>query len=239
MEQFPGNEFISGGYFLTKYIDRPESMSADLLPSQIVSASSCIVDIPDAWAVEWANYQESERQEEAAKFGIKPEILPHLMRWVTSRLDSQEIGWPVVFYSLKTARRFAQEFLPDNDEVVVLGIGLTREFANVLLQEEKPPDNHGIPGVYEALGKGLGLESGGEILGFEVLGYEWGGFHSWLCNGLEVDSYREFNIRPNGNGFISNLDDGAKTAEYASREGVGAEPALWQPWIVVKYPMKI
>ena len=239
MDQSCVSQYTSGGYFFAKYADRFESMSPDLLPTRILSASNCIVEIPDAWAVEWAKYQDSERQEEAATFGIEPEILPQVVTWVTSRLNSEEIGWPVVFYTLETAREFAKKFLPGNEDVVLLGIGLQQEFADVLLQEEKPPDNHGIPGVYQALGKGLALEGDGEVLGFEVLGYEWGGFHSWLCNGLEVGSSREFNIRPNSHGFISNLEDAAKSAEYASRETVGAEPALWQPWLVIKYPMKI
>jgi hypothetical protein len=103
-----------------------------------------------------------------------------------------------------------------------VGADAQPEFADVLLREEKPPENHGTPGIYEAVGQGLSLEAGGEVLGYEVLGYEWGGFHSWLCNGLEVDSYREFNIRPNRYGFISNLEEAIKSAEYASREEVGA-----------------
>ena len=239
MEQLPVSQYVSGGYFLVKYAHRAESMSADLLPARILSASNCISDIPDAWAVKWANYNETDRNEEAAKFGITSEILPQAIDWVTSGLESQKIGWPVVFYSLETAREFAQSFLPHETELALVGIGLRPEFAAFLLREEKPPENHGTPGIYEALSRGWSLEAGGEVLGFEVLGYEWGGFHSWLCNGLEVDTYREFNIRPNRHGFISDLEEAVKSAEYASREEVGAEPALWQPWLVVTYPMKI
>jgi hypothetical protein len=204
-----------------------------------LSASNCIADIPDAWEVKWANYKETDRKEEAAKFGITPEILPDVIDWVTSGLQSQKIGWPVVFYSLKTARKFAQSFLSHDNDLALSGIGLQPELAALFLLEEKPPENHDTPGIYEALSQGLILEAGGVVLGFEMLAYEWGGFHSWLCNGLEVDSYREFNTRPNRYGFISNLEDAVKSAEYASREDVGPEPALWQPWLVVKYSMKI
>src|SRR5688572_19548165 len=207
MEQSPISGYISGGYFVAKYSDRAECMSPDLLPARILSASNCIAEIPDAWAVGWANYPENDRKDEAAKFGIRPEILPQVIDWVTSRLESQKIGWPVVFYSLDTARQFVQSFLRHENDLALLGIGLKPEDAALLLLEEKPQDNHGTPGIYEALGQGLRLESGGEALGFEVLGYEWGGFHSWLCNGLEVDSYREFNIRPNRYGFISNPEE--------------------------------
>src|SRR4029453_16363526 len=116
------SEFISGGYFLAKYLERPECMSADLLPARILSASSCISEIPDAWAVKWANYKDNDRRVAAAKFGIPTEGLPRLLDWVTSRLDSEQIGWPVVFYSLDTAREFAKEFIPNNDEVALIGI---------------------------------------------------------------------------------------------------------------------
>jgi len=239
MEQTLVSQYVSGGYFLAKYANRAESMSADLLPARILSASNCIADIVDAWAVKWASYKETDREEEAAKFGITPEILPQAIDWVTRALEAQKIGWPVVFHSLETARNFHRKFLHSDNDVVLVGVGLQPECAALLLREEKPAANHGTPGIYQALGQGLSLESDGEVLGFEVLGYEWGGFHSWLCNGLEVESYRELNIRPNRYGFIDSLEEAIKAAEYASREEVGAEPALWQPWLIVKYSMKI
>jgi hypothetical protein len=240
MAHYSIDDFAAGGYFLTKYTGRADCMSSDLLPPRIISASDCIVDIvPDAWAVEWAKYNAGQRKREAAKAGIPPDVLPQVIQWVTSRLDHSEIGWPVVFYSADVARHFARKFLPNDDEIVLIGVGLQRDLVNEFLEEEKPSTGHGVPGVYEALSRGESLEAGGEVLGFEVLGYEWGGFHSWLCNGLEVDGYREFKIRPNSHGFIATLEEAAMFAEYASREEVGAEPALWRPWLVVKYPVKI
>ncbi len=237
MNQYFINEFIAGGYYLTKYTNRSEYMSSDLLPPQIVSASACIVGIvPNYWAVEWASYEESERKKKASQIGIMPDMLPQVIRWITSRLDSHEIGWGGGFNSVDLARQFAQQFLPNSIEIILIGIGLHRELVNTFLKEEGPL---GIQGTYEALSQGKSLELGGEVMGFEVLGYEGGGFHSWLCNSLEVHGYREFKIRPNSYGFIDTLEEAAKCAEYASREEVGAEPALWQPWVIVQYPVKI
>src|SRR4029079_6581908 len=163
MEQSQISQYISGGYFVAKYAKRAECMSADLLPDRILSASSCIADIPEAWAVEWANYKETDRREEAAKFGIAAEVLPEVINWVTSGLASQRIGWPVVFYSLETARQFAEKFLHDQNDSALVGIGLQPEFAALLLQEEIPPEQHGRPGVYEALGQGLSLDASGRV----------------------------------------------------------------------------
>lgn len=238
MNNYPIDEFISGGYFLTKYTDRSEYMSSDLIPTRLVSASHCIVDIvPDAWAVEWGAYNERARQREASKFGITPDTLPQVIRWVTDRIDSHDIGWPAVFNSTDVARQFADQFLSNNHDIVLIGIGLSRTLVNTFLEEEKPPVEYGTPGVYEALTQYNSLESGAEVLGFEVLGFDTSHFHSWLCNGLEVDCNRELEIRPNSYGFIDTFEEASACAEYASRDDVGAEPAFWQPWLIVQYPV--
>jgi len=238
MDQLDVSQYVSGGYFLAKYAARPECMSAELLPTRILSASSCITDIPDAWAVTWASYTDSERRKEAAKFGVTPEVLPQMLDWVTSRLESKEVGWPVVFYTVDMALDFARRFLHISEDLALVGIGLRQEDASDWLVEEEPRESEGTPGIYEALSMGHALESGGEVIGFEVLGYDMGSFHSWLCNGLEVDCYRAFNICPNRKGLIRNLEEAIEVAEYASREEVGAEPVLWQPWLVAQYPIE-
>ena len=233
-------DFVSGGYYLIKPANRAECMSASLLPSRILSASSCIVDmIPDSWAVEWANYSSDERQKAAISFGITQEQLPTVVEWVTGHLAANQIGWPDTFFSIELARAFLHRFLPDGEEVVLTGIALPREMVNEFLIEEKPASNEGTPGAYEAISRHEPLAPGGEILGYEILGYEAGGFHSWLCNGLETVIYEQFQILPNKHGLIDSLDDAMKTTDYISRDKVGAEPVIWQPWLIATYSKNV
>lgn len=79
------------------------------------------------------------------------------------------------------------------------------------------------------------MESNGSVLGFEILGYDMGTFHSYICNRLEDDYDKEYGFRLNRSGFISTIDEAKKLAEYTNRDDVGAEPVLWLPWVIVKY----
>lgn len=183
-----------------------------MLPERILSVSECIVDIIP---------EPGERFAE-----------PY------NAFDIEEIGWPNVFYSTPDAWEFIRRSLPEADDLVILGIGLHLTLVDAYLTEEQPPAGaKGASGVYEAISRGKGLDPGGENLGFEVLGLECGGSpHSWLCNGLEMDAWRELGIRPNERGFLGTLDEAQRCAQYANRPESGAEPVFWLPWLIVRYP---
>ncbi len=223
-------EFVSGGYFLTKLVSRPAYNSTSLLPPRILSVSRCIAEtVPGAWAIEWASFSDEEREEEAARWQIGPGILPQVLEWTTRRLEEGEMGWPDVFLSASIARQFVEQFLPVTDDLVLVGIGLPLAFADEFTAEEEPS------GVRRAVGDGKKLESDGRVLGFEILGYESGGFHSWLCNSVEGDVFKALGVRPGDWGLVQGIDEARSCASYVSTEDVGAEPVSWRPWLLNEY----
>ena len=225
-----------GGYFLTVPTRRPQHLSSTLLPAAIVSLSDCICDfIPSAWAVEWADFSREERLYSASKFGLSEGQLDEVIAWTTRRIGQRQLGWPSTFFSLETARDFAGRFLLAGQGLAVYGIAMHENDLERFLSEEVPPSGQATPGVFEAVGSGMTPAPGGKVLGWEVLGYEDGWFHSWLCNGLEVEVAEELNVRPNDRGFISCSAEAAIVAEYCGREEVGAEPAFWAAWQVREY----
>ena len=117
--------------------------------------------------------------------------------------------------------------------IVVVGIGLhisrLSSFRNQLDQDI----NHGY-GLLERIEENTMLAAGGHVLGFEPLGYEGTHFHSWLCNDVPDDAHNRFGIRPNDQGFINEFEDAVRVVEYMKE--TGAEPAIWEPWLVVQYP---
>jgi hypothetical protein len=74
-------------------------------------------------------------------------------------------------------------------------------------------------------------------LGFEPLGYDYGGFHSFICNSLEKDYSKDLHLPINEHGRFSELAACERAVEYTRLDSTGAEPALWQPWLVVEYPL--
>lgn len=219
--------FIVGGYFLAKPADKAEWMT-DFLPSKIISASSCIVDmLPEVWSVDSIKTP-AQIKSLANHYNVSVEKLPEIINWVENNCES-EIGLGNIFHSVSKAKEFASLFY-DVSGLNVIGIGLSHEFVVDHFREEDEEY-----GVYRLLKQEKSLESGGEILGFEVLGTDYNSFHSWLCNGLEKGCKKEFGIIPNQNGLIETFEEARKCAEYANRDEVGAEDCLWLPWLILKY----
>lgn len=226
----------SGGYFQTRTVARPDYVAAELLPSAIISLSDCICDfVPDLWAIAWANMPAAERSAKASNHGISPSVLPEVITWTTDRINSAKFGWPCVFLSVLDAQAFARRFLGADATVRLLGIALHEAVTEAFLETEKPKDREGTPGVYMAVSNRVALHPGGRELGWEVLCYDHGAFHSWLCNGLEREVAQKFGIRPSPTGFIASPGDALDAAGYCGREEVGAEPGFWAPWLVVEY----
>jgi len=229
---------VAGGYFLTKTVSRPDYMSADLLPARLLSLSHCICDfIPDLWAIEWTKVDEEERAAEALKFGVAVSQCRDVVAWTTERINSGAFGWPHVFFSVQDAREFANRFLqPDTGRLV--GIALHGHFIDDFLSGESPAAGHGQPGIYTCVSRRLPVEPNGSELGWEILCYDHGGFHSWLCNGLEGEIAKMSGIRPGANGFLVEEGDALAAAQYCGRPEVAAEPGFWAPWLVMEYSLE-
>jgi len=201
------------------------------MPERLVSLSSCIApQLPEAWAIDWTGERPAERERLAAAFGIGPEGLPELLRWVTVRFDS-EIGWPDVCFGLDTARRLAT--FASGDDVLLVGIGVDERCVSDVLGSERAAS----AGMHGALIRRAPLAQGGESLGHDLVAANYGFSCSWLCsNGLEADVIAALGLRPNAHGLIDDPDAAAGAAEFLARPETGAEPGVWVPWLVVRYP---
>ena len=101
-----------------------------------------------------------------------------------------------VFTNLDYAKTFIRNFAASIPDIVLLGIGLHESFIGKFLADAKPPGG-AIPAIYHSVNKQLRLAQGGQSIGFEVLGYEYGRFHSWLCsNTLTLEVNEQLGIRP-------------------------------------------
>jgi hypothetical protein len=217
-------------------------MDKDLLPERIISASKCICpQFPGPYAIEWAAGSEQEQAQEYMRMGLSASLQTQAQQWATKQLDSG-FGWPGVIYTLQGAR-FAQEyFFPHDDQVILLGIGLPGAMMQTFLDYAAPPPT--VPGYspiapsgyYQVAKRNVALPSEGTLLGFEPLNTYSGQLeHSWLCNGLENHCSNALGIRPGANGLLIDFGSAQRCCQEISREEVGSEPGLWQPWALVQY----
>lgn len=241
----PLSDFISAGFFVTREVERPSSLSAELLPARMISASRCIASFaPDTWCIEWTQDTQERRIEAARAFGLDAQALQEITAWATSRFD-KAIRWSNVIIDLDAAIELVRLFLDKLPDVKVFELGLHRSMSQGFCQEAEPPPPkpgfapNGRQGVHELLLAEKHLAGGGCVLGFEPLVFNHSMSCSWLCNGLEVLVSQALGIKPNRHGLLGRFDEAVTSVEYISRDDVGAEPGLWLPWLIIDHTDKI
>lgn len=238
---FELSDYVLAGVFITKAVPRADFGGSDLLPSCMVSLSSCISNFfPDTWAIEWSSDDIERRVKSSAIFGINENTLGETIKVVTERFDT-DFGWPNVIYTADAARRIFKECLPKDVEAEIIGAALHRSHVETYLKCAAPTKPEpgfapmGAHGTCDVLSRGKSPEQPHEILGFELLTYNHGLSCSWLCNKLEVECYHKLDVSPNAHGFIGSFNDAKRCVEYVSSDEVGAEPGVWLPWLLLRY----
>jgi hypothetical protein len=218
---------VCGGYFLVKRVPRPKDVS-DPAPDVILTVSSCFTDVaPDTWTINGYGLDDQEQAAEASKFGIPAAAVPELVTLMSLESD----GFPYAFPTLSIAQRFWSHCV-DKTDVTLVGIGLDPKLVPSVYSQRDKEVNHGL-GLLDYIRLERSLSSGGEPLGYEPLGFDGMRFHSWLCHDAPKEALERFGIRPNQHGFIITHEDAVYVTEYVV--ATGAEPAIWEPWLVVKY----
>ncbi|HEX2909012.1 MAG TPA: hypothetical protein VHO69_19220 [Phototrophicaceae bacterium] len=222
------NNFYSGGYYLVRGVQRQDWMKTNLLPETIISLSHLCprYSILLGWMPDY--------RQEALDFGIPEDKLDELDQWCSAAYEV-EIGFPLLFYTLEGARRFVQRFLPDTENLYLLGAGLPQE------REEKYwrdlPETERLT-TEKRIQQHLPLAPGGAVLGFEVLSVCTNEIYcSWLCYGLEQEMNTLFGIVPNQYGLINHYEEAKKVSEWIDEDWMRAGADHYDFWVVVSYPL--
>jgi len=226
------NNYISGGYYVVKTIPRPRDLS-DILPSTLLTISNCFTTVvEDVIRLQWDNYEDVKEAiaDEARAFGIEQSQIPDLVVWAKAQHNRNYLVYTEVEAPLELLGRF----LADASARVV-GIGLHPSLLEAFDGQLTKDINKGL-GLEELVHENRSLAEGGHPLGFEPLGFEGTKFHSWLCHHAPDEAYKRFGIRPNQLGLIDSLEDARRVNDRLV--GTGAEPAIWEPWLLVDYSSK-
>jgi hypothetical protein len=231
---------VSAGFFLVKPVSRPEWLSKDLLPEQIVSASTCICpQFPGSYAISWCSDATESRSSAFDRIGLSPDAREDATRWATSEFE-QSFGWPAVFYTLDAALAARSRFFPNGD-LVVIALGLPVRYRDTFVSQATPPAPdpgfapQGKSGYLDVIEKSRTVPHAAVVLGYEPVNVIFGQVdHSWLCNNLEKYAAENLGIRPSPTGLIESLDDAARCCEAIAGPEVGSEPGPWFPWLLAR-----
>jgi len=117
----------------------------------------------------------------------------------------------------------------------VVGIGLHTSLLESFKSQLANDVNNGL-GLAELVDMKRPLAESGVPLGHEPLGFEATRFHSWLCHNTPKETHLRFGIRPNQFGLIDKFEDARQVNDYLLQ--TGAEPAIWEPWLLLDYAPK-
>jgi hypothetical protein len=230
-------DYYCGGYLLIR-ADLPERwrVAADPLPDNIISLAECIC--PLRASVHWG-WRPGDR-DAALRFGIPQEKMDEFVEWCGSGFGT-DIDIFSTFYSVEAARRFIARFVPNSDNLYLIGAGLHRDLPLIPYPPHQTGDE--LFGTEKLLSQHLPLESGGTMLGFEIASLAYNDFgHSWWCSGgLIEDVDVIFGIRPNDYGLIDSYADAKKVYEWVAvdeMQGRRSEPEPYYPWLLVSYPLE-
>jgi hypothetical protein len=167
---------------------------------------------------------------EATEFGILHSQLVELVSWAKGQQNTNYL----IFEKLGPPLELLERFITDPAARVV-GIGLHTSLLESFHSQLTKDINQGL-GLAELVTQKLPLAEGGVPLGFEPLGFEGTHFHSWLCHGTPDEAFKHFDIRPNQFGLIDTFESARRVNQYLL--ATEAEPAIWEPWLVVDYAAK-
>ena len=223
MKPVNSSHYIAGGYFVTKSAARCDWMDAALFSKSVMSATTCIGDmIPHVWSTDWPEY------------GVRPSDLLLLEAWV-GRHYNHTIGYTNLFFSPAIAKEFMTTFFPSLSDYQIIGIGLDHGLVDTFMAHQPQSTKDGL---HTILKRNVPLFSNGTLLGFEVIGTEFGAIrHSLLCSSfyeIFTQTFNNCHIAPNNYGLFDTLTDATIYTEAANRQN-NTNIDGWLPWLVMDY----
>lgn len=213
-----------------------DALTDERLPRPVWSISTCVSDsYPDETYLEWVATTPDIDEEIREMLGLSPEALAELTSDVTHLFDRGALRWPNVFATTAAARRFHARWLPGIPDVRLVGISLrTSDFSDYLADNGSADSSDGVLSLLRERRE----PDSGEQWGFEVLGTEMGGFHSYLCHGMEAELMDDLKVGFNERGLIEAWSGAETVSDWINRDEVGAEPVPWYPWRIADYVLE-
>lgn len=230
---------VAAGYLLVMPQPRPVWADARLQPDMIFSLSEELCPrFPLPQALAWVQVTPQDRSDYYAALGLQAERHTEATQWATAAFETV-FGWPGVFYSLAGAVAARATF---GLQARAVGVGLPAALASEFIAATAPPPPqsgygpNGASGFYQTAQSRRPLETGGALLGFELLNVHAGQLNdSWIANGLDRHCADKLGIKTNVHGLLPDLAAALDCLDEIDRAEVGAEPGPWFPVGLVEY----
>ncbi len=233
-------QFVAGGYRLMRPftgVPAPRSLAHGWPAGRPLSVSTCIVDaVPDTWSVPWASMTESDRRTETRRLGLTPAAARRVTAWTEQQLAAGTFLLPGVLPTVDAAGALVRDCGLGDVGLTLVGAGFTPDTATALhadLTDEGASD-FDTDGLARLLADPSPPDPAGIPHGFELLGHDGCGLHSWYCyNGLvdDVTAALGLHVGPDG---LQDAGDAARAAAWCNEQPRG-NLSTWYPALLVTY----
>ena len=200
------------GYYICEVIDTPEWLHD--VGKQVLSVSGCIGEQHPKWECFMGGWCKGESQEYQNFLKMNDEQYKEFLDAANHLFDLRRIDVDSRFLQASDAQNFQRKFCSRIASRIV-SISTTPKYFEVLAEALDGSHSHGLMS---------GHVDNSLWIGSDILGWDIAGFHSFLCNSLQVGlSGAKFNDI----GLLAN--DFRDVISYAEQtKGLG-EPVSWFP----------
>jgi len=225
--------FLCLGYYVVEPVPKPQYLK--LKCRQILTVTNCICNLhPNLQGSFWQNQKGEIPQDEQTNYRkqlrLSDEIFNDLKVAVKQLFDARYLELDSRFVKLSDAVLFCKKYMYNLTDLKIVSIAIDDNFKDVLISAFNDVSwnlNIQTPMIL------TDLESGGKLLGYDILGWDVSSFHSYLCNSLNNDISLAYPLEVDDFGIIQNqYDEVIKFAEYIKDKG---EPVDWLPFAMYDY----
>ncbi|SEQ69717.1 hypothetical protein SAMN05216188_104352 [Lentzea xinjiangensis] len=168
--------------------------------------------------------------------GLRGADVISMSECVVDLVPANRDGWDDWFDDPVSAERSRAH--ADRSGLHVLAVGIAATDAPALLREMADagygPDAGGVAGRLARREAFPDVRSG-RVLGFEPVGFDTGGWHTWTClGGLVAEVRQATGVRPGSWGLIQDEQEARRAAEWLTASGLGDPKVFsWVPALLV------
>ena len=220
--------FLNFGYYIIEPYAKPEWFK--LASKQVITVSDCLCELhPSLRGTFWLNQNmkpyEKEQRDYQQLLKLPVDVFTELKKTVNQLYDEKLLDVDSRFTEVSDAISFQQKYL-HNLSTMLISIALEDVFKNSFIQDYDELLNADLLKKEDV---------GGKFIGYDILGWDFNSYHSYLCNGLNEDISMKYVLEINEHGLIKNDYEQVKIfAEYLNDNDMG-EPVNWLPFAVYKH----
>lgn len=202
------------GYYICEKISVPGF--SGIKSDEMITVSDCFhATHPNLRYCYFINNRKKERTEYHKKWAITEEKAAALQNDIDSMFE-RSLAIDGRFSNIEDAKRIREKYF-DTDKCVIVSVSTTEEYYK-LLTEELSGSSSGINNFFS------GVTDENQLLGYDILGWDLSGFHTFLCNSL----HEELEM-PKFNQCCLLENDFETVQDFAKQIQGEGEPVEWIP----------